>query len=345
MEPGLTAKLAKTMKDAPNGVALLTTLSPEREFSSLVRGESFQIGGRTFTLVGGVAVRSFLARLARESAIAVSLILSRRRIFLDTGTTSASAQEAADLLTGTLEVPLIPMTKSERRNRSKWGRPTSGNSVPGAASGPAAQRGFLVSLDRGGHGCHRLAAGGVGVVANQRTAGGACRKDGRARSRSPRRRLRSGHGRSRPLCPGFSATLRRACARARPGCARPNGARPSAIWPARSITTSRTGSFRCATSCGIWSRSNATSPAALPSVFAERRPTVDSSIAYLETLATSYQRLSPRPDRRDCDLNALITDVVRAAQGHEQVEFEMDLSRVFHGGRVTRSHSGESSRT
>jgi signal transduction histidine kinase len=69
-------------------------------------------------------------------------------------------------------------------------------------------------------------------------------------------------------------------------------------------------------------------PDALPSVFAERRNTVDSSIAYLETLATSYQRLSPPPDRRDCDLNALITDVVRAAQSHEQVEFSTDLSSL-----------------
>ena len=36
-------------------------------------------------------------------------------------------------------------------------------------------------------------------------------------------------------------------------------------------------------------------PTALPSVFADRRPTVDASIAYLETLVTSYQRLSLSP--------------------------------------------------
>jgi signal transduction histidine kinase len=67
-------------------------------------------------------------------------------------------------------------------------------------------------------------------------------------------------------------------------------------------------------------------PQTLPTVFAERRQTIDSSIAYLETLATSYQRLSPRPDRRDCDVNALILDVVRAARAHEQVEFRTDLA-------------------
>jgi signal transduction histidine kinase len=69
-------------------------------------------------------------------------------------------------------------------------------------------------------------------------------------------------------------------------------------------------------------------PAALPRVFAERWQTVDSSIAYLETLATSYQRLSPPLNRRNCDLNSLITDVVRAAQSHDHVTLTTDLTAV-----------------
>ncbi len=67
-------------------------------------------------------------------------------------------------------------------------------------------------------------------------------------------------------------------------------------------------------------------PAALAAVFAERRSTVDSSIAYLETLATSYQRLSPPLDRRDCDVNALVTDVTSAAR--EPAVIEADLANV-----------------
>jgi signal transduction histidine kinase len=66
-------------------------------------------------------------------------------------------------------------------------------------------------------------------------------------------------------------------------------------------------------------------PAALAGVFAERRHTVDSSLAYLETLATTYQRLSPPLSRGECDLNALVADVVRAAQGHERATVETDL--------------------
>jgi len=38
--------------------------------------------------------------------------------------------------------------------------------------------------------------------------------------------------------------------------------------------------------------------------------------------------LSPPSDRRECDLNALIAEVVRAAQGHEDVEFVTDLPSV-----------------
>jgi signal transduction histidine kinase len=67
-------------------------------------------------------------------------------------------------------------------------------------------------------------------------------------------------------------------------------------------------------------------PGALPAVFAERRATVDSSIAYLETLATSYQRLSRPIDRREYDPNALIDEVVRAAQATDHVEFVTELA-------------------
>ena len=61
-------------------------------------------------------------------------------------------------------------------------------------------------------------------------------------------------------------------------------------------------------------------------MLAERRQTVESSIAYLETLATNYERLSPTPDRRDCDLNALIADVVRGAHEHEHVDLRTHLA-------------------
>src|SRR5687768_1275321 len=66
--------LASALHSGRGGVALVTTRGAEREFLALARAESFLISGRTFTIVGGVAVDdAFLARLARDPAIVVSL--------------------------------------------------------------------------------------------------------------------------------------------------------------------------------------------------------------------------------------------------------------------------------
>jgi len=67
-------------------------------------------------------------------------------------------------------------------------------------------------------------------------------------------------------------------------------------------------------------------PAALASVYEERRQTVDSSLAYLETLATSYARLSPAADRRPCDLNALVADMAAAAYSHGRFDIVTQLA-------------------
>jgi signal transduction histidine kinase len=54
-------------------------------------------------------------------------------------------------------------------------------------------------------------------------------------------------------------------------------------------------------------------PERLATVFAERRATLDSSIAYLDTLARNYARLTPRIDRRAFDASAVARDAARSA--------------------------------
>jgi signal transduction histidine kinase len=54
-------------------------------------------------------------------------------------------------------------------------------------------------------------------------------------------------------------------------------------------------------------------PAALPQVFEARRATLESSVEYLDTLARNYDRLSPGLERRPCDINAIVEQVVRNA--------------------------------
>jgi signal transduction histidine kinase len=58
-------------------------------------------------------------------------------------------------------------------------------------------------------------------------------------------------------------------------------------------------------------------PDRLAGVFEERKGTLDSSVEYLETLARNYARLSPNIERGACDVNALVQQVLRntAADG------------------------------
>jgi signal transduction histidine kinase len=51
-------------------------------------------------------------------------------------------------------------------------------------------------------------------------------------------------------------------------------------------------------------------PDTLAAVYAERRGTLESSVAYLDTLARSYARLTPASPRERCDVNAVVREVV-----------------------------------
>jgi signal transduction histidine kinase len=71
----------------------------------------------------------------------------------------------------------------------------------------------------------------------------------------------------------------------------------------------------------------ALSPDELPAVFAERRGTLDSSIAYLHSLATNYARLSPQLERQPCDVNAVVRDVLgNTARPRDGQRLEADLA-------------------
>jgi signal transduction histidine kinase len=69
-------------------------------------------------------------------------------------------------------------------------------------------------------------------------------------------------------------------------------------------------------------------PERLGAVFRERHRTLESSIAYLETLASKYARLSPGADRQQCDANAVVHEVVGdlGKGGHMRVEVHLEPS-------------------
>jgi signal transduction histidine kinase len=66
-------------------------------------------------------------------------------------------------------------------------------------------------------------------------------------------------------------------------------------------------------------------PQRLAEVYEARRGTLDSSVEYLDTLARHYDRLSPAAERRPCDVNAIIEQVLRStAQDGRPVERSLE---------------------
>jgi hypothetical protein len=104
---GLAAALANA-----RGPALVATRDADRPFLALARVESFTIADRPFTIVGGITVdKGFLARLARDPSIAVSLSYPGGSLTtpgMASGPPSGSgAAPGDDVAVGELRVPLI----------------------------------------------------------------------------------------------------------------------------------------------------------------------------------------------------------------------------------------------
>jgi len=316
IESGLTSALT----NARGGVALVTARSADREFLALARAKTFDIGGKAFSLVGGITVDdAFLARLARDRAIVVSLIYpdgvlsTGRRDPADSGYRPAVGEfqvpliktdaAASEVVQARLQVtqPLTPL-RALVRSADSWFFFTAAGAgvvalilavwVSSRISRPLAtlaEKTAVLDLDRLDV---EFDAGTDEVGRLSRLLG-----DLASRLRSSTARVREAERRATvgDLARQINHDIK-------------NG-----LIPLRNVMRHLAQVER-------------DEPAALPAVFAERRQTVDSSIAYLETLATSYQRLSRPMDKRDCELNALVTDVVGAMQAHDHVEFTTQLA-------------------
>ena len=317
VEPGLASAL-----HSARGVAFVTARGAEREFLVLARVESFVISGRNFSIVGGVAVdEAFLARLARDRAIVVSL----RYPGAELSTVQRRADTTDDSAVGELQLPVI---------RTGAAAPLEVVQARLEVTQPLTP---LRTLLRSADSWFLVTAAGTGVTAVLLAVWVSSRISGRLAALAEKTAVldldrldvdfdagTDEVGRLSRLLGDLAARLRTSTARVR------EAERRATVGElARQINHDiKNGLIPLRNVMRHLAQLERDEPAALPAVFAERRPTVDSSIAYLETLATSYQRLSPLPDRRDCDLNALITDVVRAAQGRDDVEVGTDLTSV-----------------
>ena len=290
----------------------------DRDLLALGRRDSFMVGDQTFTLIGGSAVdRAFLARLARDPAIVVSLRYPSGEM------SSGKPDETADAAVGELDVPLIQSRAGQSIDDVQARLRVTQSKAPLQALLRSADSWFLAT------------AAGTGITALVLAVWVSSRISRPLADLAAKTavldldRLDVQFDEGADEVGRLSRLLGELTSRLRSSTARVREAEHRATIGdlARQVNHDiKNGLIPLRNVMRHLSEVQRDDPAALPAVYAERRQTVDSSIAYLETLATSYARLSPPANRRPCDLNTLIADVASAAQARERVDVEADLA-------------------
>ena len=305
-----------------DGEGRIISSGSDRDLLALGRREPFMVGDQTFTLVGGIAVdQAFLARLARDRAITVLLRypggeMSSVRLQPDTAFEDAGA-------VGEVAVPLIRSRAGGTIEDVQARLRVTQSTAPLQALLRSADSWFLAT------------AAGTGITAFVLAVWVSSRISRPLADLAEKTAVldldrldvqfdEGGDevGRLSRLLGELTSRLRHSTARVR------EAERRATVGDlARQVNHDiKNGLIPLRNVMRHLSEVQREDPAALPSVYAERRQTVDSSITYLETLATSYARLSPPTNRRPCDLNTLIADVASAAQARERIEVETDLA-------------------
>lgn len=323
VERGLPAVLAA----APNGNALVLARTAEGPFVALARMDSIPIGDRRFAIVGGIAVDSgFLARLARDSATHVSLVLPG-----DTAVSRAGGAVAGDSAVSELPLPFVDESRPDSvrlvEARLVVAAPLAGlrelESTVDRWFGAAMLVSLLVALLLAGWLSSRVSlplaelAGKTAELdmdrldvafASDRTdeIGSLERLLGEMTER-----LRSG-----------AARLRDAERHAAMGelARQVNHDIKNGIAPLRNVLRHLAQVAR-------------DQPADLARVFAERRQTLGSSLTYLETLAANYAKLSPPAEALHCDVNA-VTRETTAQISMGAAELSLHLADALPEARI-----------
>lgn len=291
---------------------LLRARTPTGPVLALARLDSTALGGRTFYLVGGSAVdEAWVGGLRRDPTVRLRLQLP------DTTLGAATPGDTADAIVETLAVPLVdpagdvvaatarlvvasPLAPllALRRSVDRWFLAVLGVTAAVALAlalalaarmsqplDDLARAAQTVDLERGPVALAAERTDEVGVLARVLERMVARLRSDAARLREVERRATLGE-----LARQVNHDIK-------------NG-----LTPIRNV-------FRHLAQVAE------REPASLPAVFAERRATVESGVAYLERLAGNYARLHPDLDLRDCDLAALAREVAdTVAPGDEAIE-------------------------
>ena len=308
--------------EGADGPALVAARRPEGGFVALVRARAFTIGNRRFTLAGGIEVDStFLRELARNTGDQVvmslayagnSMFSTQRFDIIPTNALNRSielpffdeAREtgAGEVATWTIAHSMDPLNAVLRR-LDAW--------LAGAV-GAAVLLAILfarVLAARVSRPLEELARQTMHVNLDRMDVGFATERDDEVGALS--RMLDAMVQRLRVSASRLRAAERRATVG---DMARQvNHDIRNGLLPIRNVIHHL-------------SEVASDSPAELAAVFAEREGTLHGSITYLENLAGNYARLSPKIDRRPCDVNMIVRTVVRDIATADGARIRLNLS-------------------
>jgi len=311
----LEPALARALAAAQGGIALVEARTPEAPLLAIARLDSLRLGGRRFTLVGGIALDSaYFAGLTPDSELTVA-------VRLPTDTTPAAASPAAVVREFSLPFVL-------ERDSSAVLRPARIVVSHSLASLAALRRGvdvaFLAAVLLAGaialllgswlslrisrpltalaHKTAQIDMDRLDVVFESERGdeiGALTRLLG-----SMTERLRAG-----------ATKLREAERRIAMGdlARQVNHDIKNGLTPIRNV-------FR------HFNETAATEPDRLSAVFRERQGTIEASIAYLENLAGNYARLYPAPAHEACDVPHVIREIIGRLGAPGTTDLRADLA-------------------
>jgi len=306
--------LPRLLAAAPAGTALVEARGAEGPFLALARVDSLRIGGRRFTLVGGIAVdSSLLARLTPDSELTVAVALP---------SDTSSGPDPATQVVSALVVPFVMAGDSARLLPARIVVSHSLASLVALRRGVALS--FLVAVLVTALVALLLASWLSTRISRPLTALAAKTAD------VDMDRLDVAFDSDRPDEIGaLSRLLGAMTERLRAGAARLREAeRRLAMGDlARQVNHDiKNGLIPIRNVFRHLGQAAGETPDRLAAAFRDRQATVDSSISYLENLASNYARLYPQPARESCDVNAVVRETVKRVGETGQANLRMELA-------------------
>ena len=295
-----------------DSLALLRARTAERDLLLVARADTFRVGGRLYTLVGGVVLDlDAIAPAARAHGLAVQVELS------DSSAAGADPRSIADAFA----LPVIDARSSGAAIQDEGTIVVTQSLAPLDAWRRSVDVWFLGALAATG------AAALLAAVWLAARVSRPLRDLADKTSRLDLDRLDVGFGSERNDEIGLLARLLDAMAgRLRQGAARLREAERRATVGdlARQVNHDvRNGLVPIRHVLTHFAEVAERDPGALARVFEERRATLDSSVAYLETLARNYARLSPAAEGGRCNVNSLARQVAAGVADRADVRLEL----------------------